>query len=529
MVYKRAQPSSDYGLDFVPPPKCLRRALSLPPSSPPRPDTPDDEDDTGPLTPVAGPRTPDSDDSVEAIDFLKPLPALLFPESSTVASGSAQAPPPQTPSHRGTQRAESLEPRASSPMSIVDITPLKPKNKRGRPTLTPQTRLLRQTVRKLSSSQRSPDKRTYDAARETLQRKATALAKERAAEKAHEQQVEADLAAARKAEEQAAIQTAQDAEDTRRAQEVIRILTTSEENGGFNFTSLEQFFDALWRKGGDAAISAKITKYIQRHGAEHAKGMFKRSKEAKEEYISDALAGIFQREGRAIQAILTRDSTTTVTALLQDFSMDNLAEDIQAAAPHWLCSPTPTSLRGEKPKATIGATKACVVRSQKANNFQLVIGLFLLGSGASKREIEVLAHAGLSVSYSTINDHVKQLSKEGLAQIREVVKSGMVQIVWDNLNIAFKVAAQRLNSKSHFDNGTTSTMIPVFDPATGVQAVHGTLPLEMKPPRERTLPVCEASSPFGVKHTKQEIRRRGEQERTVEGLLVQRDVRGESY
>ncbi|KAJ7080318.1 hypothetical protein C8R44DRAFT_895426 [Mycena epipterygia] len=180
MVYKRAQPSSDYDLDFLPPPKRLRRALSLSLSSPPRLDTPDNEDDTGPLT-------PDSDDSVEAIDFLKPLPALLFPEFSAVASGSAQAPQsPQTPSHRGTRRAESLEHRASSPMSIVDITPLKPKNKCGFPTLTPQTRLLRQTVRKLSSSQRSPDKRTYDAARETLQRKATTLAKERAAEKAHE-------------------------------------------------------------------------------------------------------------------------------------------------------------------------------------------------------------------------------------------------------------------------------------------------------------------------------------------------------
>ncbi|KAJ7435655.1 hypothetical protein B0H11DRAFT_2366685 [Mycena galericulata] len=69
----------------------------------------------------------------------------------------------------------------------------------------------------------------------------------------------------------------------------------------------------------------------------------------------------------------------------------------------------------------------------------------------------------------------------------------MVQIVWDNLNIAFKVAAQRPNSKSHFDNGTTSTAIPVFDPATGGQAAHGTLPLEMKPPRERTLPVLDWS------------------------------------
>ncbi|KAJ7119070.1 hypothetical protein C8R44DRAFT_673385, partial [Mycena epipterygia] len=235
--------------------------------------------------------------------------------------------------------------------------------------------------------------------------------------------------------------------------------------------------------------------------------MFKRSKEAKEEYISDALAGIFQREGRAIQAILTRDSTTTVTALLQDFSMDNLAEDIQAAAPHlWaalaVLADTDQSTRREaegdnrRNKGLVFTTICAlisVVRSQKANNFQLVIGLFLLGSGASKREIEVLAHAGLSVSYSTINDHVKQLSKEGLAQIREVVKSGMVQIVWDNLNIAFKVAAQRLNSKSHFDNGTTSTMIPVFNPATGVQAVHGTLPLEMKPPREGTLPVLDWS------------------------------------
>lgn len=134
-----------------------------------------------------------------------------------------------------------------------------------------------------------------------------------------------------------------------------------------------------------------------------------------------------------------------------------------------------------------------VLRSQRANNFQLVIGLFLLGSGASKREISVLAHAGLSISYQRIIDHVKKLSEEGLATIREVAKSGMVQIVWDNLNVAFKVAAQRLQSKSHFDNGTTATMIPVFDPATGAQALHGTLPLNMKPPRERTLPVLDWS------------------------------------
>ncbi|KAJ7731954.1 hypothetical protein B0H14DRAFT_2639943 [Mycena olivaceomarginata] len=41
-------------------------------------------------------------------------------------------------------------------------------------------------------------------------------------------------------------------------------------------------------------------------------------------------------------------------------------------------------------------------RSLKANNFQAVIALFLLGSGASKREIEVFAHAGISLSYKSV-------------------------------------------------------------------------------------------------------------------------------
>ncbi|KAJ7730237.1 hypothetical protein DFH07DRAFT_756359 [Mycena maculata] len=269
-------------------------------------------------------------------------------------------------------------------------------------------------------------------------------------------------------------------------------------------TALSFFFDALWRKGGDAVISSQITKYVQRHGAEHARGMFRRSREVKEEFVLEELAEIFQREGRAIQALLTWDARITVTELLKEFSMEQLAADIEAAAPHlWsalavLCvefGPSTISvllLTCSQVFTTICALIS-VVRSQRANNFQLIIGLFFLGSGASKREMEVLAHAGLSISYTSILTHVKQLSREGLAKIRDVVKSGMVQLVWDNLNIAFKIAAQRLNAKSHFDNGTTSTMIPVFDPATGGQATHGTLPLEMKPPHERTLPVLDWS------------------------------------
>ncbi|KAJ7135486.1 hypothetical protein C8R43DRAFT_956002 [Mycena crocata] len=502
MPFKRTRDNSDYDPNYAPPPTkqpklqiAVPRTQSLPPSSPPPPLTPDEEIDTfEAATPMQ--------DIERSPTMLAPLPSLLFTVPANAEASSSGL--PQTPGRAPAPlRAMSLEPRASSPMSTVDVSPLKPKHKLGRPAYSPDTRVLKRTLKQFSSSQRTPDQRKVSAAVSELQRKEEQKLKDRATAKAEEKR----LAAQRKAEKDAAIQAILDAEKTRRAQEVIALITKSDADGGFNFANLEEFFDALWRKGGDAAISSKITQYIQRHGTEHVEGMFKRSKEAKDEYISGVMEEIFQREGRAIQKILTRDSTTTVTDLLKEFSMDKLADEIEAAAPMlWaalavLATPDQATRReadGEnrRNKGLVFTTICAlisVMRSQKANNLQLVIGLFLLGSGASKREISVLAHAGLSISYQGIIDHVKKLSSEGLANIRELVKSCMVQVVWDNLNIAFKVAEQRLKAKTHFDNGTTATVIKLSDPSTGGDVPHGTLPLEMKPPRERTLPVLDWS------------------------------------
>ncbi|KAJ6456466.1 hypothetical protein C8R45DRAFT_943662 [Mycena sanguinolenta] len=504
MTFKRSKRDSDYDPDYMPPDPKRRRPLSLPPSSPPPIHS--DESDAEPSS-----TTPElqhfAEEPMDDIHFSDRLPALFpSPLPSTIASGSSQPQAVHTPHRRG-QRAKSLEP-TSSPMSILNITPINSKRKLGRPFHTPGTRRLKMTVQKLRSSDRSPDKREVDAAVAELERKAAETAAEKARtaalhleEKERQAKFRAEMAAKEAAEKQAVL----DAADTRRAQEVARCITASEVDGGFNFQSLDQFFDALWRKGGDPAVSAILTRYVQRHGAGHAAGMFQRSQMAKEEFISAELAEIFRREGRAIQALLTRDSTTTIMDLLKDFSMQQLTTEIEQSAPRlWetlrmLAEPDQSTRReanGEsRRKKGLVFTTICalisVLRSQKANNFQLVIGLFLLGSGASKREMEVLAHAGLAVSYTTIITHVKQLSKEGLQKIRDVCKSCMVQMVWDNLNIAFKVSAQRLDAKSHFDSGTTSTVIPVFDPSTGQHAIYGTLPLSMKPPRERTLPVLD--------------------------------------
>ncbi|KAJ7665677.1 hypothetical protein B0H17DRAFT_904260, partial [Mycena rosella] len=98
-----------------------------------------------------------------------------------------------------------------------------------------------------------------------------------------------------------------------------------------------------------------------------------------------------------------------------------------------------------------------------ANNYQVVISLFLLGSGASKREIEVLAHAGLSTSYTAIREHLRTLSGEAVERFKQLIKHQMCFIVRDNLKIAFHVESQRLGSANHFDNGTTSTAIPVYN------------------------------------------------------------------
>jgi hypothetical protein len=135
-----------------------------------------------------------------------------------------------------------------------------------------------------------------------------------------------------------------------------------------------------------------------------------------------------------------------------------------------------------------------VTHSQKANTFQTVMGLFLLASGAAKREISVMAHTGLSTSYSTIIENVKLLSKEGVDNFRKVIRESMCFVVWDNINIAFRIASERLGSKNHFDNGTTATLLKLYNPFTGKSETPlGTLPLDMKPPRTSTDPVFDCS------------------------------------
>ncbi|KAJ7273101.1 hypothetical protein C8J57DRAFT_1063358, partial [Mycena rebaudengoi] len=187
------------------------------------------------------------------------------------------------------------------------------------------------------------------------------------------------------------------------------------------------------------------------------KELIKRVPSIGEEFIDqkfdEKLNKVLRKEGKAIQHLLSRDWTTSVTELLKEFSMEELGRQLEDVAPTvWRIldgigqagAETRRASQGEaRRQKSLVFTTVCAMlsisRSQQANNYQVVIGIFLLASGASKREMEVLAKAGLSTSYTMIKEHVATLSKEGTEHFRQLIKQQMCFIVWDNLNIAFRV------------------------------------------------------------------------------------------
>ena len=124
-------------------------------------------------------------------------------------------------------------------------------------------------------------------------------------------------------------------------------------------------------------------------------------------------------------------------------------------------------------------------RNGHSTEFQTTTCIYLLACGASRSQFDVLNHAGFTLSYTSAIEKIKQLGAERLHKIIGIAHSQAFLIIWDNLNIAFRVGEQRKASKDHFDNGTTATLIPLY----GVE--YGALRLDMKAKRDSRLPVLE--------------------------------------
>jgi hypothetical protein len=63
-------------------------------------------------------------------------------------------------------------------------------------------------------------------------------------------------------------------------------------------------------------------------------------------------------------------------------------------------------------------------QNERANGFQEIMGTYFLACSTPRRQFDVLAHAGLTVSYSKAISDLKGLSAKGLARLHTSYASG---------------------------------------------------------------------------------------------------------
>jgi hypothetical protein len=124
-------------------------------------------------------------------------------------------------------------------------------------------------------------------------------------------------------------------------------------------------------------------------------------------------------------------------------------------------------------------------RNEQSSEFQTTTCIYLLACGASHTQFDVLNHAGFTLSYTSAITKIKALSQERLLEIIRLVRKCAFMIIWDNLNIAFRVSEQWKDSKDHFNNGTTATLIPLYN------VEFGGIPLNSKPCRDNCRPIVD--------------------------------------
>ncbi|KAJ3887820.1 hypothetical protein GG344DRAFT_68498, partial [Lentinula edodes] len=428
----------------------------------------------------------------------------LFEATASVPSSPTQ--PPMDDSYNNSIEADEDNSSYSLPPPQIPI-PATP----GSPVASTSTKVIQEINSPLSEMEKTPVKRSIGRSltispRKSLRPSAWRLDKEARVEEqmvASAQRRKNSKALRRAAAESAkkAQIAAKQGEKAFRASLIFKNITKPLGEGGFGFKNLQEWVDSFT----DAEISldqqteSALTRLAKSRGAKLADYFLSRAPEQKELFLSEEVKKRLAKEGKAIQTLLSRDHHTGISELLSEFSLSYLVTELKDTAPTlweylWDVAENPDRRTAVKERngdivLATGCAMLAVLRSQRANNFQAVMGLFFIGSGASKRQMEVLAHAGISLSYPAVIRHMRILFKEATHTYQTLIQECMCFIVWDNLCIQFRVDSQRLDSKDHFDNGTTATVIPLWNPFTqSTRTPHSTLPLSMKPLRTTTNP-----------------------------------------
>ncbi|KAJ6622442.1 hypothetical protein B0H10DRAFT_2341405 [Mycena sp. CBHHK59/15] len=248
-------------------------------------------------------------------------------------------------------------------------------------------------------------------------------------------------------------------------------------------TSTYQFFEDFFSST-DREISRQASRLLSDHGTDFLDLLHAKRPDVVLKWALKTSLPVIAAEGKNLAELLRPDVAQTYTSRLKTWSLEKMISEATITAPN-LCELL--MLMGMNSDVGRQDNKLVLVTSQneRANQFQEIMGTYFLACSTPRRQFDVLAHAGLTVSYSKAINDLKGLSAEGLARLRRMVQEKACMIVWDNLNIAFKVSEQRHDSKDSFENGTTGTLIPLY----GV--LRGELELELLEPRLSRKPVID--------------------------------------
>ena len=104
--------------------------------------------------------------------------------------------------------------------------------------------------------------------------------------------------------------------------------------------------------------------------------------------------------------------------------------------------------------------------NQNCNALQSIIGIFLQSCNTPETVREFLAHTGLSISTSSINNAITSLSKEAGAKIQELGKSLLTSYAYHNLDIDLKHSVPTLEKLGEtLIHLTSGTMLPLHEVA----------------------------------------------------------------
>ena len=100
--------------------------------------------------------------------------------------------------------------------------------------------------------------------------------------------------------------------------------------------------------------------------------------------------------------------------------------------------------------------------NEKCNYLQSILGIFFHSTSVPEKVIETLAHAGLSISLTSIHNAVTSLLKEAAVKIRDTVQTLTAAFAYDNFDINFQTTEPTIENQTTFISATSATVIPLF-------------------------------------------------------------------